>query len=531
MGALSHLRTVMLQATWPKSFLLAKLRRRPPRGSTTGRQENLALNRTLTSATTPRTTNDIPALREIISALSFALDLTEGAVSGHALRSCLLALRLADALDLPAVEQADLYYAALLKDVGCSSNSARMCQIFGADDRAMKCDTKLEDWTRPGLHMLPFLWKNVLPGQSPFRRAERIFRIATAKHNHNQELIDLRCDRAAKIVRKIGFGDYVAVAVRHLDEHWDGTGYPHGLKAHGIPILSRIMATAQHLDAFCMSKGPSAAIKVLVERTGAWFDPQITQAALGLNRSGTLWTQCLPGHPLADQHQAVLDLEPGRRPKLTAHDVDNICEAFADVVDAKSPFTFRHSIGVKNAAIAIGTTMRLTHDRLQMLRRAALLHDIGKLSVPNSILDGNGKLTDEQFEIIKRHPGLSRQILARISAFREIATVTGEHHEKLDRSGYPDHLGQEDLSLESRILTVADIYAALSEDRPYRAGLDLPTITGIMEKEIPAKLDPRCYEALRASLDASGSLVEPSTQPGSLIPADATALSLTLACS
>ena len=473
----------------------------------------------MTSALIPHTTNEIPTLREIISALSFALDLTEGAVPGHALRSCILALRLADAIDLPAVEQADLYYATLLKDVGCSSNSARMCQIFGADDeRTMKANSKFEDWTRPGLNMVPLLWKSVLPGKSAFRRAERIFTIATSKHNHNQELIDLRCDRAARIVRKIGFGDYVAVAVRHLDEHWDGAGYPHGLKAHGIPMLSRLMATAQHLDAFCMSKGPSLAIETLIERTGRWFDPQITQAAIGLHQSGTLWPQCLPGDEIALQHQAVLDLEPGRRPSLTAHDIDTICEAFSDVVDAKSPFTFRHSMGVKDAAVAIGYTMGLTHDRLQMLRRAALLHDVGKLSVPNSILDGTGKLTDEQFQIIKGHPGLSRQILGRVSAFQEIATIAGEHHEKLDRSGYPDRLCREDLSLESRILTVADIYAALSEDRPYRPGLDLTTIAGIMEKEVPTKLDTRCYEALRASLDATGKLLPATGAPTALTP-------------
>lgn len=195
---------------------------------------------------------------------------------------------------------------------------------------------------------------------------------------------------------------------------------------------------------------------------------------------------------------AILRLNPESETRLSALDIDAICETFADVVDAKSPFTYRHSVGVMGAAVAIGKVMGLPANRMQVLRRAALLHDVGKLSISNTILDKPTKLTDAELGIVKTHPGLSSEILGHIGAFREIAVMAGEHHEKLDGTGYPAGLSGKDLSLESRLLAVADIYGALSEKRPYREALPPSQIAMIMEREIPAKLDSECYEALCA---------------------------------
>ena len=171
-----------------------------------------------------------PSLAEIISALSFALDLTEGAVPGHALRCCLLGMRLGSELGFSNVELADLYHALLLKDVGCSSNAARMCQIIGGgDDRLLKSGVKLEDRTRPhrpSLSAVRLLWNSVLPNEGPLRKVRRIVRIALTQHSNNREMVEMRCDRGASIVRKIGLNEQTALAVRALDEHWDGSGYP-----------------------------------------------------------------------------------------------------------------------------------------------------------------------------------------------------------------------------------------------------------------------------------------------------------------
>ncbi|WP_263368965.1 HD domain-containing phosphohydrolase [Edaphobacter bradus] len=378
------------------------------------------------------------SLSEIISALSYALDLTEGAVLGHALRSCLLGMRIAAELKLTAEATSSLYFALLLKDVGRSSN---------------------------------------------------------ANTSTTHEIV-LQCDRGAGIVTKLGLGAAAAEAVRSIEEHWDGGGHPDALKGGEIPLLSRICAVAQHLDVFSGECGVEKAIHTLIERSGTWFDPELVRVAVSLHRRGVLWNHCLPSDSQDDTRRAVLDLDAGTRHTLEGGRIDQICEAFADVVDAKSHFTFRHSMGVADAAYGIAREMGLAPERVQLVRRAALLHDIGKLSVPNTILDKATYLDEFEWESVYQHPGLTRQILERIGPFREMAIIAGEHHEKLDGTGYPNRLMRADLSLESRIVAVADVYGALSEDRPYRTGLDLRQIVSILTKLAPRKLDPDCVDAL-----------------------------------
>lgn len=467
-----------------------------------------------TSATYIEDESSDPTLQEILVALSFALDLTEGAVPGHAIRSCLLAVRLAMAVGVDETTISDLYYASLLKDVGCSSNSARMCQIVGGDDRAVKAGAKLADWTqpfKPAPSTLKMLWKQVLPGASVLEKSARLIKIAATQHENNRELIELRCDRGASIVRKLGLRIETSIGVRHLDEHWDGGGYPQGLQGDAIPIISRLMAVAQHLDAFCMERGPQVAIDTLVDRSGRWFDPYLTTAAAALDRSRKLFHHCHPDDPVAETRAEILRLGPQEQTLLSAVDIDAICETFADVVDAKSPFTYRHSLGVMDAAVAIGNVMGLPADRMQVVRRAALLHDVGKLSISNTILDKPTRLTGDELNVVKSHPALGADILRHIGAFREIAVLTREHHEKLDGSGYPSGLCAKDLSLESRLLAVADIYGALSETRPYREALPPAQITAIMDCDIPAKLDGECYAALLTAM-ADSSLPSPGIQ-------------------
>jgi len=453
-----------------------------------------------------------PSLAEIISALSFALDLTEGAVPGHALRCCLLGMRLGSELGFSDQELADLYHALLLKDVGCSSNAARMCQIIGGgDDRQVKSGAKLEDWTRPhrpSLSAVRLLWNSVLPNEGPVRKVGRMVRIALTQHNNNREMIEMRCEHGASIVRKIGLSEQTELAVRALDEHWDGSGYPERSTGTAISPLARVMAVAQHLDVFALERGPAMAMQVLRQRSGRWFDPEVTSAAESLHRKSALWMHCLPSSadsPAQSQRftrSAVLDLAPPQIAGTSPSHIDSICEAFAEVVDAKSHFTFSHSVGVTWVAAAIGEAVGLNPERKQLLHRAALLHDLGKLRVPNSILDKPCNLDADEWQIMREHPGLTGSILRRVKQFRELASIAGSHHEKLDGSGYPNGLHAEEIPLETRILTVSDIYTALTEDRPYRAGYSHEQAIEIMIHESPDKLDADCFEALRSAAEA-----------------------------
>jgi len=145
----------------------------------------------------------------------------------------------------------------------------------------------------------------------------------------------------------------------------------------------------------------------------------------------------------------------------------------------------------------IATGMGLSQERIRLVNRAALLHDIGKLRVPNSILDKPGKLDGAEWQVVQEHPRLTREILSRIGPFRELAIIAGAHHERLDGAGYPDRLTAPQLPVEARIIAAADVYGALTEDRPYRAGMSHEQALEIMFRDIPYKLDPDCCEALK----------------------------------
>jgi putative nucleotidyltransferase with HDIG domain len=458
------------------------------------------------------------SLSEIISALTFALDLTEGAVPGHALRSCLLGMRLGDALGVSGKLRTDLYYALQLKDVGCSSNATRMTQIIGGDDRAMKASTKLEDWRKSGVSLrgLKTLWHNILPGKSLPRRVVRFIEIARNAPTNRREMIQLRCERGAEIVRKLEMDSVTAEAVRALDEHWDGRGYPDGQKGEEIPLLSRICSIVQNLDVFAIEDSIDVAMKVLRRRSGIWFDPSIVSVVERLHAEGGFWNDCLKISTVEETRRAVLALDPGERTDLTPERIDRICEAFASVVDAKSPFTYKHSVGVADVATELAFEMKLPAERIQLVRRAALLHDIGKLYVPNIILDKAGKLTPEEWAIVVEHPKMTRKILERIAAFRELAAFAAEHHEKLDGTGYPLGLKAADMSVESRILGIADVFAAMAENRPYRAGLEPAKILEIIGADVPQKYDPQCFAALQSLVLRWNWLApaEPTTEVG-----------------
>ena len=431
---------------------------------------------------------------DVVSALSFALDLTEGQHPGHSVRSCVIGMRIAEEIGLPDSQRSDLYYALLMKDTGCSTNASRMHQILGGDEISARRDIKTTDWTRLGWESLQYALAHVRPGGSFTDRVRALFETGRNRKRNTRELIQIRCERGASIARRIGLSDAAANAIRSLDELWDGRGQPNGLRGEQIPCLSRIMNFAQTMDVFFTAHGPATAIKIARARRGTWFDPNVVSGFLSVVKRGTLWSE------LAGADWAVLGLEPVHT-FFTADEtvLDNICVAFADVIDAKSPFTYRHSLGVAEAAVAVARTLSLNESEVKTIRRAALLHDIGKLGVPNSILDKPAKLTVEEFEVVKKHPAYSYEILNRIPGFDDLSEIAASHHEKLDGSGYFRGLEGDALSTPARILAVADVYDALAARRPYRDALPMEKVLSIMERETPRALDADCFEALKGS--------------------------------
>jgi putative nucleotidyltransferase with HDIG domain len=434
------------------------------------------------------------ALSGVIGALSYALDVAEGQPPGHAIRSCLIGMRLAAELELSAGERSDLFYALLLKDAGCSANANRMALLFSTDDRAAKATSKLVDWTDG---RAAFMWslRTAAPGAG-LRRRLQVLRGLRDEGDVTRKFMEARCERGAEIARMLFLSEQTAAAIRSLDEHWDGRGMPDGLRGEEIPLAARILCLAQTVEVFHANGGLKAARAVARRRRGRWFDPRLVDAFERFCGDRDFWG--------ALESPDVSEWEPPDL-ALAGDDerLDRIAQAFARVIDAKSPFTARHSERVAEIADGIAEALAFDSESRRVLRRAGLLHDIGKLAISNRILDKPGKLTDDEFRAIKTHPVHTLRILERAPCFSELADLAANHHEKLDGSGYPRGLDAGDLDLPMRVLAVADVYEALTADRPYRPPLPPEQALAIIDRDVPHRLDLEVRSALEDHLAAS----------------------------
>jgi HD-GYP domain-containing protein (c-di-GMP phosphodiesterase class II) len=180
--------------------------------------------------------------------------------------------------------------------------------------------------------------------------------------------------------------------------------------------------------------------------------------------------------------------------------LDRVAEAFARVIDAKSPFTARHSEEVARWAVAIGEQLDIDPAGLRDLRRAGLLHDIGKLAVSNRILDKPGKLDAGEFAAVCEHPRHTQAILERVACFSGIVETAASHHERLDGRGYHRGLAAFDLSRPARVLAVADVYEALTAERPYRGPMPSEQALEIVRSDRGSGLCPAAVDALERAV-------------------------------
>lgn len=412
---------------------------------------------------------------ELLAALSVALDLTEGQRAGHALHTAYLALRLADRIGLPQETSRALLYTALLKDAGCSSNAAAVTRIFGIEDQELKARQAVAGRS---LLAMAYLSIRSLPNEPLPLQMRRLIGLALSGTRERRAVEELRCERGAGIARKVGCSDEVALAIMDLHEHWDGRGLPRGLRGEAIPLLSRIVAVCAGLDIFASVRGQAAARQVIRERRGSWYDPDLTARLLELCDDGLLDELGAPSIRedvfSAGGNQVIAFADDA--------DIDRIASAFADIVDAKSPWTGRHSQQVAAIAERLARRLGFAGDRLRDVRLGALLHDLGKLGVPNTILDKRAPLAPEEWAVIKRHPQLSRQILEQIGLFSAVAEIAACHHERLDGKGYSRGLSAESLGLSARVVAVADVFEAMTSDRPYRPAMSQERALAIMRK-------------------------------------------------
>lgn len=432
-------------------------------------------------------------LSEILGSLSQALDMTEGQLRGHSKRTAYIALKIARELSLKDSEILELYKAAILKDAGCSSNAARVYQIFNNNDLITKYNVKFIDWS-DFLESSKFALKFVK--RSNFlQKVFHLYKETGLSPKIMDDLTLTRCTNGSKIATYIGFSSEVAKAIECLDEHWDGNGSPYKLRGEDIPLFSRILCLSQTMEIFASSAGIEQAYEIAKKRNKKWFDPNLVDIAFKFKDDKEFWEiyKKMLNNPSLNINLGIENIEE----KLTVDDVDRICQAFAMIIDAKSNYTYEHSSRVAKYSVAISKKMGFDEEKIKFIYRAGLLHDIGKLGIPSSIIDKPGKLTNEEFEIIKLHTKYTYEILSCIEDFKELADIASAHHEKLNGKGYHRKLKDQEIKVESRILAVADVFDALHSERPYRPAMPIEKVFKIMQEEMKEELDQNIVLTLK----------------------------------
>ena len=434
-------------------------------------------------------------LAELISALSHALDITEGQPEGHCVRCCWIGMHIGRAIGLNEEQQWELYYTLLLKDLGCSSNAARICELYLTDDLDFKRNFKQVGDSLPQVVRFVLQHTGLKAGLAErFRSVLHIFRNGPQV---SQELIQTRCQRGAEIARLLRFSEGVAAGIYSLDEHWNGQGKPDQLQGMAIPVFSRIALLSQVVDVFHTADGREAAMDEVRLRSGQWFDPTLVAAMEAVATDDGFWATL--GGP--EIEQAILNLEPAAcEVPLDEDYLDDIATAFGQVVDSKSPYTSGHSARVALYTDLIAEALNISPERRRWLKRGALLHDVGKLGVSNSVLDKAGKLDEAEWAAVRDHARLTESILSKIHAFSELARIAGAHHERLDGNGYPRGLQGDEIAMETRIITTADIFDAITAERPYRGAVPIPQTLEMMAKTVGTALDPLCFDALKLAM-------------------------------
>ncbi len=363
-----------------------------------------------------------------IKAMSSALELTSKGISKHHLETAIIANSIAHQLQLSQDALQTLLYSALLHDLGAASN-----------------------WEEKHLIM----------------------------HDDQQAGIFNHAEAGYKVLKGSRHLSVLSIPIRYHHDRFSG-GNPSGLSGQDIPLLSRIIHIADRIDVLIDKNdhifNQRNRILDYIEKPDM-FDPELIQVVKHLAKTESFWLDIVN----SSYHQGFLnELDFLGKLMFDSDDLIQIAEIFSNIVDETSPFTVNHSKNVAIVSSALAKIHGYNQEEIKMFYLAGLLHDLGKLAVPNAILTKPGKLSEKEFDLIKQHPYYSFRILEQIEGFNHIATWVSQHHESLDAQGYPFKLTMDKISLGARIITVADVFCALTEDRPYRSGLDVVQTLEIM---------------------------------------------------
>ena len=331
---------------------------------------------------------------------------------------------------------------------------------FG-DEAALKSDFRKTDF--PNAASGPVFMMRHLGAGLPLRqRVGMVPTFMVEGRRAAESMLENHWRASDDLMERIGLDSLVRDTVEQSFERWDGRGVPKGLRGEQILITSRLVNLADVVEVFHKASGVPAAVSVARERAGTQFDPQVAEIFAGA--ADSLFAELDSVGPW----EAVVSAEPASRYWLAGSELDVALEAVADFVDVKSPYTIGHSKGVAALADAASSSYGIVEADATQLRRAALVHDLGRLGVPNLIWDKQGPLTPSELERVRMHPYLTERMLASSAALAPLAAIAVQHHERLNGSGYPRGLTGADMTPAGRLLAAADSYHARLEPRPHR---------------------------------------------------------------
>lgn len=426
---------------------------------------------------------------ELLAALSVAIDLGLGQPMDHMLRSAVIGSRLADRLGLAPRDRDAVFYTCLVMWIGCHADSHEYTNWFG-DDIAVRHDSYLVDWS--GIPYQRFLLRNVGREFSLPKRAKLAAKLLIDARGNLGGLVQSHCLSASLLADEIGLGEGVGAALPFAFERWDGSGLPSGAAGEHIPVAMRVAQVADVAEVHHRTKGVQAAVDEIERRRATQFDPAVVDVF------ATTAEKTLAG--LDDAWTAAMTVAPDPGAPMADAQLDGLLRAMGDFVDLKCPFTLGHSRAVADVAQQAAHTIGLPQDDVDVLRRAAFVHDLGRIGISNRVWEKNGALTTAERERVHIHPYLTGRILARVGGLQAVRAVAVNHHENLDGSGYPNALREDDLPLRDRILAAAESYCSYTEPRPHRPALSPSDAAKRLHEDVRLRhLDARAVDAVLAT--------------------------------